>query len=90
MTCCCLWQGGGAAGVQWLERLPQRLAMRLQRLAVCLADDRDDSETLLFEGALDDLEITSEHSPFAGTAALRAQACSCPAALLHSCCLWPI
>ncbi len=70
----CLRQGKAAAEMQWVERLPERLVVRLQRLAVCLADDREDSETLLLEAVLEDLDASAEHSYGGGTATITSKA----------------
>lgn len=70
----CLWlQGGWQGGASLLSRLPSRLRFQVAKLATCIADDRSDSELLLFEAALEQLSFSADIDHRAGTCVVSAK-----------------
>lgn len=75
---CLLVQGGRQGGASLLSRLPSRLRFHIAKLATCIADDRSDSELLLFEAALEQMSFSADIDHLAGTCAVSAKVRTLP------------
>lgn len=67
---------------EFLRNLPPQARFRLGRTAAYLADDSSDTETLLFEAALDDFEVAIDGDASGGVQELSLQVCR-----ISDCCI---